>query len=268
MIYEESKNRIAKQIVPILQKCIDDNNIQTYIEPFVGGANIIDKISCKRKIGYDINKYLIALLNHARDNYQKKDCFPSWIDREYYVNVRNSFKNNEDKFSDLEKGIVRFLCYESGIFFGRYITSFTKDNYIDMDYYQDRKNILLKQAINLQGIEFHVQDYKELSTDLKDALIYCDIPYGDTRQYKVGGLNHNEFWDWARRMSLDNFVFISAEYAPDDFVAVWRNEAEAINTNGVTFKYREKERLFIYKNGLSYIKWRCIYEFTFSSKLS
>ena len=32
-----SKSRIAKYIVPIIQKCIDDNNLETYIESCVGG---------------------------------------------------------------------------------------------------------------------------------------------------------------------------------------------------------------------------------------
>jgi len=36
--YMGSKSRIAKYIVPILQKEIDDNNIKTYLEPFVGGG--------------------------------------------------------------------------------------------------------------------------------------------------------------------------------------------------------------------------------------
>ena len=45
MKYMGSKSRIAKDIVPIIQKCIDDNNIETYVEPFVGGANVIDKIN-------------------------------------------------------------------------------------------------------------------------------------------------------------------------------------------------------------------------------
>ena len=44
MVYMGSKSKYAQYIVPILQKCIDDNNITLYIEPFVGGANIIDKI--------------------------------------------------------------------------------------------------------------------------------------------------------------------------------------------------------------------------------
>ena len=44
MIYQGSKNRLAKYIVPILQSYIDKNKIETYIEPFVGGGNVIDKI--------------------------------------------------------------------------------------------------------------------------------------------------------------------------------------------------------------------------------
>lgn len=42
-----SKARIAKDICPIIQKCIDVNNLEIYIEPFVGGLNIIDKVKCK-----------------------------------------------------------------------------------------------------------------------------------------------------------------------------------------------------------------------------
>lgn len=63
MKYVGSKNRISKYIAPIIQKCIDDNNIKIYFEPFVGGANMIDKIKCEKRIGNDNNKYLIALLN-------------------------------------------------------------------------------------------------------------------------------------------------------------------------------------------------------------
>ena len=65
MNYMGSKSRIAKYIVPIIQKCIDDNNIRYYIEPFVGGANIIDKIICENKSGSDKNEYLIALLDYV-----------------------------------------------------------------------------------------------------------------------------------------------------------------------------------------------------------
>lgn len=62
MTYMGSKSNFAKYIVPILQNTIDENNIDTYIECFVGGANIIDKIKCDRRIGYDRSDTLIALL--------------------------------------------------------------------------------------------------------------------------------------------------------------------------------------------------------------
>lgn len=56
MKYVGSKNRISKEIAPILQKCIDENDIKIYFEPFVGGANMIDKIKCETRIGNDIHK--------------------------------------------------------------------------------------------------------------------------------------------------------------------------------------------------------------------
>lgn len=65
MKYFGSKSRIAKYIVPILQKEIDNNIIKLYVEPFCGGCNIIDKIKCERRIANDINPYLIDLLGHV-----------------------------------------------------------------------------------------------------------------------------------------------------------------------------------------------------------
>ena len=43
MVYMGSKAKYAKYIIPILQRAIDENKVNTYIECFVGGANIIDK---------------------------------------------------------------------------------------------------------------------------------------------------------------------------------------------------------------------------------
>ncbi len=58
MKYMGSKARIAKEILPIILKNRKPN--QWYIEPFVGGANTIDKVEGNR-LGSDINHYLIAL---------------------------------------------------------------------------------------------------------------------------------------------------------------------------------------------------------------
>jgi len=63
MKYMGSKNRIAKEILPIMLK---ERNQRTWVEPFVGGANLIDKVDGKR-IGADINPYLIDALIAIRD---------------------------------------------------------------------------------------------------------------------------------------------------------------------------------------------------------
>ena len=69
MVYMGSKAKYAQYIVPILQKCIDDNNVTLYIEPFVGGANIIDKIKCENRFGFDRSDTLIALLQTAANDF-------------------------------------------------------------------------------------------------------------------------------------------------------------------------------------------------------
>ena len=66
MKYMRSKSRIKKHIVPILQKLIDENNIEMYIEPFCGGCNIIDTIKCKTKIANDISTPLIEMWKYLQ----------------------------------------------------------------------------------------------------------------------------------------------------------------------------------------------------------
>ena len=66
MKYLGSKNRIAKNILPIMIKNRKDG--QFWVEPFVGGANMIDKVSGNR-IGSDSNEYVIALLIEMSKKY-------------------------------------------------------------------------------------------------------------------------------------------------------------------------------------------------------
>ena len=79
-----SKAKIAKDIVPIIQSYIDNNSIEQYWEPFVGGANIIDKINCKVRVGTDIHPQLIALLQQAQTDIS---VFPDTISEEEYKEV-------------------------------------------------------------------------------------------------------------------------------------------------------------------------------------
>jgi|SRR5690606_19381374 len=68
MKYVGSKNRLSKELCPIIQSYINENT-RGYLEPFVGGANMIDKIDCKKKIGLDIHEELIELLNALQNGW-------------------------------------------------------------------------------------------------------------------------------------------------------------------------------------------------------
>lgn len=106
MKYMGSKSRIVKDIIPIIQKYIDDNEITSYIEPFCGGANVIDKIKCKYRIGADINPYLIALLKRV----QNKERLYDEVPKELYNKVRTSYNNKDGAFADWEYGNIGFLA--------------------------------------------------------------------------------------------------------------------------------------------------------------
>ena len=63
MKYMGSKNRIAKHILPIMLKEMEDKGYTTWVEPFVGGGNTIDKVpETYKRIGADLNEHTIAAM--------------------------------------------------------------------------------------------------------------------------------------------------------------------------------------------------------------
>ena len=92
MWYMGSKSRFAKELVPIIQSYITEDT-KGYLEPFVGGAHVIDKINCSNKIGCDIHKELIALLQKAQ---KQPNDIPNIITEEEYTAVKNNKQNYED----------------------------------------------------------------------------------------------------------------------------------------------------------------------------
>lgn len=106
------------------------------------------------------------------------------------------------------------------------------------------KNLKL-QAPLLKGIEFKVCDYKEYENE-KGCVFYLDPPYKDTTNYK-NTIDYDEFYNFCRKISKNNFVFISEFNMPDDFFCIWKKEHNIIQNS-----YRDKgiikiEKLYIHK---------------------
>lgn len=243
MIYMGAKTKYADYIIPILQKCIDENNVTTYIEPFCGGCNIIDKIKCENKFAYDRSDTLIALLSLAAEDFDKvmKDGNRElWDKGKAYV---KEGKMPEDMTLADIGAMEFFASYCRGGFPRGYAKNTATRNY-----YKEAYKNLEKQVPNLKGIKFGCQNYWDLTPEIKNAVIYCDPPYEGTKIYGYANqpkMDYNHFWNWARELSKNNFVFISEQVAPHDFKAIWTQEVKRTTNKENNFK--AVEHLFIYE---------------------
>ena len=212
MKYMGSKNRLAKDLVPIIQSYIDDSTVG-YLEPFVGGANIIDKIKHHNKIGCDIHKQLISFLQGLSNGYEP----PQNITKEQYKHI----KNNQNQYDDCFLGYVGFqLSYGA-----KWFDTFRRDKVGKRQYDKEAYNNVMKQAPNLKDIKFLNISFTSLPKDkIKGYVIYCDPPYKNTAKYATEDFPYEEFYDWCRKMSKDNVVLISEYNMPDDFECIWEKE--------------------------------------------
>lgn len=238
MKYMGSKSRISKFIVPIIQTYIDENKIETYIEPFCGGCNIIDKISCRNKVAADNNHYLISMLN----NIHRFAELPEFVTKEHYADVRDCFNSGLNKYEDWYIGAIGFLASYNGRFFdGGYAGRVNTASGVCRDYYLEAKKNVLAQK--LDSIDFLCCDYLDTNV-YANSLLYCDPPYNGTKKYNSSvGFNYDTFWNWAREKSVDNIVIISEQNAPDDFSCIW--EKETLRTIDNTKRVTSIEKLFI-----------------------
>ena len=242
MVYMGSKAKYAEHIVPILQKAIDENDIKIYIECFVGGANIIDKIKCENRFGYDRSDTLIALLSQAAEDFDKvlKDGNRElWDKGKAYV---KDGKMPED-MTLAEIGAMEFFASFSN---GGFPRGYAK-NTATRNYFKEAYRNLEKQAPNLKGIRFDCQNYWDLKY-AQNAVIYLDPPYQGTKHYGYANqakMDYEHFWGWVRKLSKDNIVYISEQNAPDDFEVVWEQQVKRTTNKENNFKAVEK--LFKYK---------------------
>lgn len=235
-----SKARIAKYILPIIQKRLVDYDIHTYIEPFAGGMNMIDKVQCDNKIASDNNKYLIEIFR----NLSQIQDLPDFITKEHYSEVRECFNKGLNIYPDWYIGAVGFLASYNGRFFDGGYSGIvhTKAN-TERNYYDEAKRNLLEQIHKLQNVSFQYGDYEELYFDKEDCLFYCDIPYKDVKQYGTSkNFNYDRFWNWAEKMSKNNIILVSEHQAPDNWECIWSQEVKRTIDN--TKRVKAVEKLF------------------------
>lgn len=224
------KYRVSKEVSGYINRTIRDG--QSYWEPFVGAAWILQLVKANKRYASDINPYLIAMWQELQSGWVP----PDKISEKQYTDI----KNNKDKHPPELVSFVGFALSWGGKWFGGY----ARDS-IGFNYALGGKRSLLKVLDNIIDVEFFVADFLETEPPESDMLIYCDPPYIDTTKYDYApDFDHDAFWMRVRELGDKHCVLVSEYSAPDDFVCVM----EATTTTGLRMENgsadRRVERLF------------------------
>jgi len=127
-----SKNRIAKHILPIMLEYREPG--MAWIEPFVGGANMIDKVDGKR-IGADKNKYTIQALVSIRD-------FVDDLPKNNSAFTESEYKDLKLSDAHPHKGYLGYACSYSG----KWLGGWCRDGARKRDYVREAYRNAVKQS--------------------------------------------------------------------------------------------------------------------------
>lgn len=207
MKYQGSKRRLATKLLPIILE--HRTKEQWYIEPFVGGANMIERVT-GNKIGADINEYIIMFWKSLQVGWT-----PEYITRELYYRI----KQFPDKYPKCIVAHAAINCSYRGKWFGGYAKQTMEGDKL-RDYIDESLRHIARQAPKLKDVKFIHASYQDLQIPA-NSIIYCDPPYEATLGYK-DTFDSDAFWEWCRLQSIaGHSVFVSEYTAPSDFTEVY-----------------------------------------------
>lgn len=199
MRYFGGKARTWKQISKLINEVNKEN--KPYLEPFVGGAWVLQGVKATKRYAADANKALITLYQSLQNGWVPPDD----LSKEEYNHLK-ALKDGSDPLT----AFAGFGCSFGGKWFGGYAKSG------DRNYAKNAKNSLMKKVANLGGVVFKCESYDKLNPN--DMVIYCDPPYQNTTGYgAIGSFDHELFWEVMREWAKNNTVLISEYNAPEDF---------------------------------------------------
>jgi len=225
MRYMGSKRLLAKHILPIMLK--DRLFSQTYVEPFVGGANILDKVIGSR-LACDASIETILALQYIQ-NIENQSDFPT---------NRNNFSEGDYKQAKIEAKTNKtprnsYIGYALS-YAGQYYAGFVKDKINKRDYVNEAYRNALKQSKLIQDVSLVCCDYSELTIP-DNSIVYCDIPYKSTTKYKTQDFDYDKFYSWCLENSRKYKIYISEYSMPKEFLLLWSKEVNSsltANTGG------------------------------------
>ncbi len=229
MKYMGSKARHAKEILKVIAPYRKEG--QAWVEPFVGGANMIDKVEAPLRIGGDFNEYVIQALQYIQTSAESIPRDSAEYTESDYLKAKTL-----ENISGLDC-LMLFACSFGAKFKGGWARGRPAEDFV-----RAARNNALSQAPLIRDVMFFNASYDELPCP-DGSLIYCDPPYAGTTKYR-DAFDHGKFWQWCRDKSDEGHtVFVSEYNSPADFVPIW----EKTTCVGVDAGARKAtEKLFVY----------------------
>lgn len=239
MKYQGGKRKHAKALLAIMLKHRQPE--QFWVEPFVGGGGIFDKVGGNR-IGADANSYTVEALKLIRDHSELLPANNSQISDEIYRHYKELSRSSHSKS---KSGMIGYFGFALS-FGGKWFAGMRRDRQGSRDYAAEAFRAARDQGIGLNGSKLISCAYNNLDIP-SNSIIYCDPPYASTQGYITGAFDHAAFWQWCReKVAEGHTVFVSEYQAPSDWVCIWSKEVP--NSLDVKSSKRAIERLFIHES--------------------
>ena len=222
MNYLGGKFRQGRRIAQLVASVM--SGTKAYIEPFCGAMGSSSRV-CEMLAGStdaakpeqvwlsDQHPALITTWQYLLRGWLPPDV----VTEEMYLQCN---RNRDD-----QDPLTAYVGFGMG-FGGKYFGGFARSERGAPSSDNERRSIVLREAVlrkaaALRSVGADVAAHGYLAYDGQvETTMYLDPPYaGRTKQSKFT-FDHDQFWDFARRMSRSNIVLVSEFTFPDDFVSV------------------------------------------------
>ena len=121
------------------------------------------------------------------------------------------------KINDIQQRRVKFCNY------------IKKEDKSRFDVQSLERIVKLENLQNLQNLQIYNKSYQDIKIIGTNPVIYCDIPYKGTGEYKEGGFDYEAFYKWANEIEYP--VYISEYDAPFEKIEMFKHRSSLSATN-------------------------------------
>lgn len=206
-------------------------NRTRYLEPFVGGGNVLVRIPERwDRTASDIHHDLILMWQAVQTGWQP----PAHITRDQYEAQRHAPP------SPL-RGFTGYACSWGAKWFDGYMT------HTKIDLADATRRWLLTHHDRIASVRFVHADYRDWSPGA-DTVVYCDPPYRESTGYRSMRFDHDEFWATCDRWVADGAAVLVSEFtAPPGWVGTrtrgrYLSENHASHVPESLWRHREEHQ--------------------------